>query len=63
MKTILLRNQPIDHISQLKSQRRKLLSEISNIGEFRPGNLSQVSRKCGKPNCRCAQPQATGHHN
>jgi uncharacterized protein DUF6788 len=35
--------------------------ELSGVGDFRRGTLSPVFRKCGKPNCRCAQPGERGH--
>ena len=46
---------------QLLEKRRHLLSQLSDIGDFRPGNLYPRRRKCGKSNCRCAQPGQLGH--
>ncbi|HTQ93665.1 MAG TPA: DUF6788 family protein, partial [Streptosporangiaceae bacterium] len=34
---------------------------ISQVGDFRRGALNAVWRKCGKPNCACAQPGHRGH--
>ncbi len=48
-------------IEQLESQRSELILQIAAVGEFRPGNLSPVSRKCGNPKCRCAQPDGAPH--
>ncbi len=31
------------------------------IGDFRPGTLVEYQRKCGKPNCHCAQRGDPGH--
>ena len=34
---------------------------MSQAGDFRRGALNAVWRKCGKPNCACAQPGHRGH--
>ena len=34
---------------------------MSQVGDFRRGALNVVWRKCGKPNCACAQPGHRGH--
>ena len=39
----------------------RLYAELGGVGDFRRGTLSAVFRKCGKPNCRCAQPGDPGH--
>jgi hypothetical protein len=28
---------------------------------LQPGSISSVTRRCGKPNCHCAQPHDPGH--
>ena len=48
-------------LAQLEQQKRDLLSAFSQLGDLRPGSLSAVARRCGKPNCRCAQPDHPGH--
>jgi hypothetical protein len=45
----------------LEAERARLYAELSGVGDFRRGALSAVFRKCGKPNCRCAQPGQRGH--
>jgi hypothetical protein len=45
----------------LEAERARLYAELSGIGDFRRGSLSAVFRKCGKPDCRCAQPGERGH--
>ena len=35
--------------------------ELSQLGDFQPGSISSVTRRCGKPNCHCAQPNHPGH--
>lgn len=51
----------MDAIKLLKAKRDSLLSQISEIGEFRPGNLLKSHRKCGSPACHCARDGDPGH--
>jgi hypothetical protein len=48
-------------LAGLEAERARLYTELSGVGDFRRGTLSAVFRKCGKPNCRCAQPGDPGH--
>jgi hypothetical protein len=48
-------------LAGLEAERARLYAELSGVGDFRRGTLSAVFRKCGKPNCRCAQPGDRGH--
>ena len=48
-------------LAGLEAERARLYAELSGVGDFRRGTLSAVFRKCGKPNCRCAQPGGRGH--
>ena len=48
-------------LAWLERRRAELLALISQVGDFRRGVLNAVWRKCGKPNCRCAQPGHRGH--
>jgi hypothetical protein len=45
----------------LEAERARLYAELSGVGDFRRGTLAAVFRRCGKPNCRCAQPGERGH--
>jgi hypothetical protein len=45
----------------LERRRAELFGLISQVGDFRRGALNAVWRKCGKPNCACAQPGHRGH--
>jgi len=45
----------------LEWRREELYRELSQVGDFRRGSLNEVRRKCGKPNCACAQPGHPGH--
>ena len=48
-------------LAGLEAERARLYADLSGVGDFRRGALSAVFRKCGKPNCRCAQPGERGH--
>lgn len=48
-------------LAWLERRRGELFALISQAGDFRRGSLNAVWRKCGKPNCACAQPGHRGH--
>jgi hypothetical protein len=48
-------------IQQLEQRRNELLSNLAALGDFRPGSVSAIVRRCGKPTCHCARPEAPGH--
>lgn len=50
-----------ESLPTLESERSRLLQDISRLGDFRSGSISSVVRRCGKPNCHCAQPGDPGH--
>jgi Family of unknown function (DUF6788) len=50
-----------DELPELERRRAELYRELSQVGDFRPGALNEVRRKCGKPNCACAAPGHPGH--
>ena len=39
----------------------QLHSQLASIGELRPGSLNKRFLRCGKPSCRCADPDNPGH--
>ena len=51
----------IESIDELQRCRDELRGELAVIGDFRPGTLVEYKRKCGKPNCHCAQRGDPGH--
>ena len=51
----------IESIDELRRRRDELRDELAAIGDFRPGTLVEYRRKCGKPNCHCAQTGDPGH--
>jgi hypothetical protein len=50
-----------DSLPDLIDDRSHLLQELSRLGDFQPGSITNVTRRCGKPNCHCAQPRDPGH--
>lgn len=50
-----------DSLPDLLDGRSHLLEELSQLGDFRPGSINNVTRRCGKPNCHCAKPSDPGH--
>jgi hypothetical protein len=50
-----------DSLEQLQQQRAEIARQIGQLGDLRPGSISNTSGRCGKPNCRCHQPGQPGH--
>jgi uncharacterized protein DUF6788 len=50
-----------DDLAGLERRRAELYQELSQVSDFRRGTLRAVRRKCGRPNCACAQPGHPGH--
>ena len=50
-----------DSLAVLEAERSKLLQEFLGLGDLRPGSLTAVIRRCGKPTCHCARPNDPGH--
>lgn len=48
-------------LSTLEAKRSDLLQQFLGLGDLRPGSISAVVRRCGKPNCHCAKPDDPGH--
>lgn len=42
-------------------ERSTLLRQISELGDFQPGSITNSSRTCGKTGCHCAKPNDLGH--
>jgi hypothetical protein len=45
----------------LEAYRSRLLQQFLALGDLRPGSITAVSRRCGKPSCHCAKPNDPGH--
>jgi hypothetical protein len=50
-----------DDLTTLEMQRSKLLEGFLALGDLRPGCITAVARRCGKPSCHCAKPNDPGH--
>lgn len=50
-----------DSLAALEARRSKLLEEFLRLGDLRPGSMTAVVRRCGKPTCHCAKPNDPGH--
>ena len=48
-------------LADLEHQRSQLAVQISRLGDLRPGSVTGIVRRCGKPTCHCAQPDDPGH--
>src|SRR5215813_8133075 len=48
-------------LAWLERRRAELFGLLAQVGDFRRGALNAVWRRCGKPNCACAQPGHRGH--
>jgi hypothetical protein len=48
-------------LPELEAERDRLYAQLSRVGDFRRGSVSENWRKCGKPGCACAQPGHRGH--
>jgi hypothetical protein len=48
-------------LDSLEQRRAELHADLAAVGDFRPGTLSAVMRRCGKPSCACADPAHPGH--
>ena len=48
-------------LPELEAERDRLYAQLSAVGDFRRGSVSVNWRKCGKPNCACADPDHPGH--
>ena len=49
-------------IQQREQRIQQIKAELAALGEMRPGSLSQQYNVCGKPNCRCKDPQSPQRH-
>ena len=48
-------------LPELETERDRLYAQLSAVGDFRRGSVSENYRKCGKPDCACAAPDHPGH--
>jgi len=50
-----------ESIEALEAERAGLLQEFLSLSDLRPGCITAVVRRCGKPTCHCAKPNDPGH--
>jgi hypothetical protein len=50
-----------DDLATLETQRSKLREDFLRLGDLRPGSITAVTRRCGKPSCHCAKHNDPGH--
>ena len=50
-----------DALATLETERFQILAQFLSLGDLRPGSITAVVRRCGKPSCHCAKPHAPGH--
>ena len=48
-------------LPELEAERDRLYAQLSEVGDFRRGSVTENYRRCGKPNCACAAPDQRGH--
>lgn len=48
-------------LQELLVKKEQILSEITQLADFRPGSLVERYRRCGKPYCHCAKTGDKGH--
>jgi hypothetical protein len=48
-------------LSELEHKRSLLTTQLARLGDLRPGSVTGIVRRCGKPTCHCAQPDDPGH--
>lgn len=49
------------NLARLEQQRSILYDQLAALGDLRRGSIVASYRRCGKPNCACAEPQHPGH--
>jgi hypothetical protein len=48
-------------VADLEQRRAKLIAEMSRLDDLRPGCITGMVRRCGKPTCHCAKAGDAGH--
>src|SRR6516225_6510890 len=48
-------------LRELEARREWLYAQLSAVGDFRRGSVTENWPRCGKPNCTCAAPDHPGH--
>ena len=48
-------------LASFEAERAQLLQQFQSLGDLRPGSITAMARRCGKPTCHCAQAEDPGH--
>lgn len=48
-------------LAAFEERRDAIAQKIAQLGDLRPGSISNTSGRCGKPSCRCHRPGQPGH--
>ena len=48
-------------VADLEQRRAKLITEMSRLHDLRPGSITGIIRRCGKPACHCSKTGDPGH--
>lgn len=49
-------------IQQIERRIEQIKTQLAALGDMRPGSLSQQYNVCGKPSCRCKDPENPQRH-
>jgi Family of unknown function (DUF6788) len=50
-----------ESIQSLERRRNDIAQQIAGLGDFRPGSVTAIRKKCGKANCCCLEEHHPGH--
>ena len=50
-----------ESLEALQQQRAQILGQIAQLDDLRPGSITSTTGRCGKPDCRCHQPNQSLH--
>ena len=51
-----------ERIQSLENKMQEIKTQLMALGEMRPGSLSKQYNVCGKPGCRCKDPDHPKRH-
>jgi hypothetical protein len=50
-----------ESIQGLERRRSEIAQQIASLGDLRPGSVTAIRKKCGKPGCCCTREDHPGH--
>lgn len=50
-----------ESIQSLERRRNEIAQQIASLGDLRPGSVTAIRKKCGKPGCCCTGAEHPGH--